>query len=257
LIQEETQILVQLGLTKSQARVYLTLLEIEKTSAAKISKHSKIARQEVYRVLGELQEKGIVERILTKPTTFKPTSLKEYANLLMENEKSKNYEIQDLLNDLLLTHKNQNSNNNHQKKEDQFLLISKEVYLEKLSKAILHTRENIEIVNSFKCLPKEFNTFIEKLQKALERHVKIRSITKEKNDIGPLKKNIPDASFSVRLHPGCNQKFIIIDKKEVFIDLTEHTGDTDKSILWSNASCFSELIQHYFEFIWKTASKLS
>jgi sugar-specific transcriptional regulator TrmB len=64
MVEEEfVQILTRLGLTISQAKVYLALLELKKATGKITAKHSEVARQEAYRVLGELQEKGRVSDI--------------------------------------------------------------------------------------------------------------------------------------------------------------------------------------------------
>ena len=64
------QALNKLGLTTNQGKLYLTLLRTGKTSGSILSKETKLARQEVYRLLNELQEKGLVEKIISAPLEF-------------------------------------------------------------------------------------------------------------------------------------------------------------------------------------------
>ena len=60
LVQEETvQTLVNLGLTVLQAKVYLSLAKSGVSTGRATAKAAKVASQDVYRVLIELQEKGI------------------------------------------------------------------------------------------------------------------------------------------------------------------------------------------------------
>ena len=81
------QTLTRLGLTISQAKVYFDLLRLEKATVNTISKHSKMARQQVYRVLAELQDKGLVEKIISIPTEFEPVPIEDCMFVLIERKK--------------------------------------------------------------------------------------------------------------------------------------------------------------------------
>ncbi len=48
--------LIEVGLTSNQAKVYLTLVQQKSAPAVTISKVSKIARAEVYRILASLSD---------------------------------------------------------------------------------------------------------------------------------------------------------------------------------------------------------
>jgi len=52
--------LVELGFTNNEAKIYLTLLELKKTTATKIAQLSKIHRRNVYDALDRLSKKGFV-----------------------------------------------------------------------------------------------------------------------------------------------------------------------------------------------------
>ena len=67
---EALQYLIQLGLTRMQANIYLTLLLYGKTEARIIAHWSNSPRTEVYRALNELQENGLVDRELSCPLKF-------------------------------------------------------------------------------------------------------------------------------------------------------------------------------------------
>ena len=73
--------LTELGLTKNEAKAYETLLKLGKTSAAHISKESRVPYGRIYDVLGSLEEKGLVKTI-PEPTRMyfpsDPKALEEY-----------------------------------------------------------------------------------------------------------------------------------------------------------------------------------
>jgi sugar-specific transcriptional regulator TrmB len=68
----EVQLLIQMGFTRSQATVYLSLLKLGDTDSKELSKEANLSSQQVFRIIRELQEIGLVEReLIMKPYKFK------------------------------------------------------------------------------------------------------------------------------------------------------------------------------------------
>lgn len=80
---------MQLGFNRLQAEVYVALLSLGQATGKALSQHSKVARQEVYRILKELQEKGLVEKIIVMPTKFKALPIEDCLRTLIERKKKK------------------------------------------------------------------------------------------------------------------------------------------------------------------------
>jgi sugar-specific transcriptional regulator TrmB len=55
-------------LTLNQAKVYLAVIKLEKTTVVQVANFSKVRREDVYRILPSLEKMGLVERLLGKPT---------------------------------------------------------------------------------------------------------------------------------------------------------------------------------------------
>ncbi|HJX02752.1 MAG TPA: response regulator, partial [Candidatus Bathyarchaeia archaeon] len=62
--------LVDFGLTKTQAKIYVTLVSLGVASASEVAALSKIRREEVYRIIPELEKRGIISRKLQTPRKF-------------------------------------------------------------------------------------------------------------------------------------------------------------------------------------------
>jgi sugar-specific transcriptional regulator TrmB len=80
-----TAVLVGLGLSARQAWVYLALLRVGDTVARPVASLAGVPRQEVYGLLSELQQMGLVRQNLTTPTTYTATPFIEAAKILFEN----------------------------------------------------------------------------------------------------------------------------------------------------------------------------
>ena len=82
--------LPEYGLTEIQAKVYYHLLRLGKTSSTEISKKVGVHRSEVYRVLRELAEKGIVtEHKNIRPILFTPARPQVALDLLLQEQEKK------------------------------------------------------------------------------------------------------------------------------------------------------------------------
>src|SRR4030043_595729 len=86
---ENTDLLLGLGLNLNQARVYLAILKLEKTTVGQVAKFSKVRREDVYRLLPTLEKMGLVERLLGKPTEIRATLIADSLALLVAEEKNK------------------------------------------------------------------------------------------------------------------------------------------------------------------------
>jgi CheY-like chemotaxis protein/predicted transcriptional regulator len=79
--------LPEYGLTEVQAKVYYHLLTLGQTSSTKVAKELGVHRSEVYRVLRELAEKGLVtEHKDKRPTLFTPTPPEEALAILLQQQ---------------------------------------------------------------------------------------------------------------------------------------------------------------------------
>jgi sugar-specific transcriptional regulator TrmB len=72
------------GLTGNEARAYVALVKLGVAAVNKIVQLSKIRREEIYRIMPKLEQLGLVERILGKPTKYKPISLAEALSILFK-----------------------------------------------------------------------------------------------------------------------------------------------------------------------------
>jgi sugar-specific transcriptional regulator TrmB len=97
--------LTSLGLSESDARVYIFLALKGPTKTGNIVTDLKMSRQQIYRSLRYLQGKGIVFADSTSRGVFSALVFEKALKLLIENEKTKNQILQDTKEALLLDFK--------------------------------------------------------------------------------------------------------------------------------------------------------
>ncbi|HYA78079.1 MAG TPA: helix-turn-helix domain-containing protein, partial [Verrucomicrobiae bacterium] len=112
-----------MGLTNSQAKVYLSLAKLGDATAKEISTITQVARQEVYRVLVGLQKLGLVVKVVSVPSKFKAISTDDAFSILMEHRKKETSELEVTISEMLKKFKNGNARLALEKEETKFNLV--------------------------------------------------------------------------------------------------------------------------------------
>jgi sugar-specific transcriptional regulator TrmB len=237
-----------------QAKVYLALV-ISGTSTGRIvAKVSKVASQDVYRLLTELQEKGLVEKVIAKPIRYKATQINEGIDILLENEKQK-YVEKEKQGKKIFNNFNENKNQNMEQENVQFTVISQLALLLKMHEKMANAaKKSIDFFVPLKSSEKRFFHECSWLKRAMSRGVKIRAIIPKVNEETfaknpkPLLKN---RLFELRYLPEAHILFgmHIFDKQEVTVMVSEKPLPS----LWTNSPHVAELANAYFENLWSSA----
>ncbi len=86
------QLLEEIGLTKGETKVYLTLLKTGETTTGKIIEYSGLSSGKIYEILDKLIKKGLASFIIKEKTKyFQASSPRRILDFL--NEKEKNLEV--------------------------------------------------------------------------------------------------------------------------------------------------------------------
>jgi len=97
-----TQILQEIGLSNTEAKVYLALLELGSALAGEITKKSEVNRTNVYDALERLIEKGLATYVVSaNRKVFEPVNPERLQEILKEREEKLN----SLMPELKLKHK--------------------------------------------------------------------------------------------------------------------------------------------------------
>jgi DNA-binding response OmpR family regulator len=85
-LEETSNELAYFGLTKTQAKIYIATTALGVASASEIAKLSKIRREEVYRIIPELEKRGLITRKLKIPRKFSATQPETAIQMLTETK---------------------------------------------------------------------------------------------------------------------------------------------------------------------------
>jgi sugar-specific transcriptional regulator TrmB len=255
---ENVSILVHLGLSQLEAKVYLALFRSKNPTAWTISKISGISRPDVYRVLGNLEETGFVEKIVSKPQKFHPIPAEEVVSTLLERRKRQNEQLQKEASRLAQALQGKTANEETDDKCGFILISGRNSVHSKAEKMLRSAQECICCLGFPRRIFSWLSFCSSTLEEVLAKKVDCRVIMpKFEEDVGDALKSLGKRpNFSVRLileRP--ETAFSIWDRKEILIDTSAIDTAAPAPVLWSDNKCIVTLCQEYFEYLWLKAKK--
>lgn len=253
----DTRALIDLGLTGAQARIYLALLRIGISSIREVAKISKVARPDTYRAIAGLHELGLVEKLLTTPTKFKPLPIDDAVNILMLRRTRESIELNERANRLIKNF--EEKKNSPTIEESQFIVIPKGETLElKTQRMIDNAQETVSLVVPQRRIRPLIANYLELFKNALKRKVTVRAITDghSENESHEILELLKFRMFEIEYATTepC-VIFILIDNKEILLMTSAKVGYLESPAVWSNNPGLIELAQGYFELTWTTLSE--
>jgi predicted transcriptional regulator len=262
-LDEKVDVLNKLGLTTLQAKVYWILCRLGQATIRTISRSGQLDRAEVYRAVYELQEKGLVEKMVTNPIRFMPIPPSEGLKILLKRKTKEYKEIETKTKNLVQKVEKGEEKETQGEEGCQFLFIPKD---EAMWRHFLKRYETVR-ANFDAILPVEtLNLLMSEdliFNKSFEKGVTLRLLTCDAEDNGHLLENISKiigkGSFEVRYISGSRVRpFRILDKKEVFIGTQKNFKINclkHPANVWSSNENIVAIFQDYFDYLWQTAAK--
>lgn len=259
---EAIRALATLGLTTSEATVYLTLAKLEKADAKTIYKSSAVARQDIYRILAQLQEKGLVERLVVIPAEFKPVPIEWCVSILVKRIRNKLSENEKAATNALKKLKKENFENALPEEESNFVVTpkNKEIFSKKVREMLENSRKSMDIIITAKRFNYVGALFEGDFKRALERGVKFQIITELIEN-----ENLPSKGLKALMqHPFFNVRYVPgkvptpawqADNKRMFIVTSSIiNASSEVSTFWTNNSQIVAGFHSYFKLLWNTQS---
>lgn len=259
MIQDDTcvQTLIELGLTRLQAKTYLALATFGKANVKTISKSSSVARQDIYRIMSALQKLGLAEKIIAKPTIYKATPIKEGLSILLQKRKEKIAELQKKTSSLLDTFQANNAEIALQEGSMQFMVTSEISLLHKMHKKLTGAAQtSIDIVIPLNFVEVMLSNESRCFKRAIRRGAKMRILAQKTEG-----ETMPRKPQALAEKPFFELKYLytpdqlgmhIFDRKEVTLCVSEKGGVPS---LWSSNSNIVKLATNYFDCMWNKAEE--
>jgi sugar-specific transcriptional regulator TrmB len=252
---EQISVLVDLGMSITQAKIYLSLAKSKSLTAHAIANVAKIARPDVYRILPLLEDAGFVERVIASPFEFHAIPVNMCISILMQKRIMKTAELKKKSSILEKNFCRKSENDEVDEKFEFMLIPNKDAIYKKAEKMIKNTVDSL----CFLCLQKRMSSWLShyspQLEAALAKKISCKIIMPENGNTNM------DALFKImRKYHNLELKWIsaepeagfsVWDKKEVLISTSAIDTPFPFPTLWSRNKAMVALLQNYFDLLWK------
>jgi len=248
--------LAKFGLLKNEIRVYLYLARSGERKAGEIAESISLHRTETYRILRDLEKKGIVFSIFEKPLRFTAVALDKAIDLLVDAQKIKIKLLeQEKPNIVELWQSMPQPKVENAKKELFQMLEGEQQVLMKANELIDKTEEKFQIYASADYLSElYYNDFSDKLKTQADK-VELNVITDSSSKSAYFIGQMAWLSESHRIVESQNLPcFMISDNKEVLIAFHEKGNGNDEdskkkyrtAAIWTNYNALVNMLQVLF-----------
>lgn len=258
------RILLEFGLTDTQASVYISIVRLGLASVSEITKESRVRREEVYRVLPSLEAVGLAERVLGNPVKVRATPVEEALPALIKRFRDETNRKVTVLEEITVEYlKNQSKNGFAplvQNGKSYLAMISQWNAVNHRGLAMVSGSQNeVSLITSIYNADLGFADFSDALKQASKRKVNIRIIAeavKDEKQIHEIlnKNRLSKSQLSLKYttHPSIH--YMISDQKEAMLSTMADAHGSESPYLWTNEENLVGILQTNFEQMWHSSS---
>lgn len=255
--------LLDLGLSRNEAKVYLFLAKAGKSTASKVAKAVSLNRTEIYRVLKGLERKGLVSLILEKPMKFVAVPFENAVSWLIEAEKMKLRTLEQRKDRLLEIWVSLPGSYMDSELREVFQILEGSNQIESKARELLEsTKYEFCVFISEDIISRLYHSgFLDELERISKKGVDVRLIADNSPKIEFFIKEMKFKNVKyVLMDAGDLPFFLISDEKEVLLMLRknrsnflgEMTKNSKAVVLWTNYYALTRILYRLFIELWNS-----
>ena len=262
--EELAQELTDFGLSINQAKVYLSVARSKIATVDTISRETRLYRQDVYKIMPILEKKGLVVKIIDRPTKFESLPIEKAIDALISKERktaedrlSRLESISEKLKSKVVSWQKENQKT---KVEPKFrLLVNDSEIRNVFDLSFENVKEELNLVTTPELAPYITRILNERIGLLAKKRIKTRIIVD--NPSGDFKKakkivqglqSIDSKLFLlIKQLPGTFfPPYRVFDDKEAWIMISKETETGHPCFLWTNAPNVIKFYKESFEKAW-------
>jgi sugar-specific transcriptional regulator TrmB len=257
---EDIRLLIEIGFTKTQAKVYLTLLKFGETDAKTLSKKTDMPKPEVYRTINELQKKSLVEKEITSPSKFIAIPIQLGLQILMKQKVQQCKETQRKIKQFLRQRQSCPLQSHPIQGYKLIMVEGRERIMQMITLEHDCVQQSVDILTTLQRLLQILDFSLQNHMEALERAVKYRVVVEKPvgRIIFPesIHALLAKPNFALRLSVSpLKTNGAIFDEKEVTFSFYPSKPLGESSIIWTNHTSFLSMFQDQFDKTWEKSLK--
>ncbi len=262
-IEHNVELLVRLGLNFTQAKIFLALCTEGMCTARAIAESSGVAREVVYQVIPMLQQKGLIETVISSPQAYRAIPIEHAFEILV---KQKSEEKKKLLRDVKEGIKSLKKLQKGQFEESSQVVVFPQgkALRNRILSEIKKAQVSVDAIVSWPEFVKYDQHYVNDKNNETVRKAKVR-ILLHRNLLDPkllcdtlIGRNLGFGSIEFRVSADASLvNMMIYDDKKMFIEVSEADKAKRKTpSLFTNSTCLIQTATCYFGRNWKTATPL-
>jgi sugar-specific transcriptional regulator TrmB len=260
---DKTDLLMGLGLTPNQAKVYQTILKLGNATVIQIAKSSSVRREDVYKVLTTLEKMGLVEKLLGKPAIIRATPVAGALASLVLDEKVKSDErIASMKAKFQVLSKAKWEQPIAVGEEESIyaLLPEGKAIITKLTSSIISSKSNVLWIDTQKESSHLISLLSHEIKRAIHNRVEFKLIIEDFRPDEDQKKQVQHTinieCINARINPQPLNRFEIFDDSEAIISTNRKNTTEGTSALWTTDTNLIGILKGYFETAWRESQEL-
>jgi sugar-specific transcriptional regulator TrmB len=250
----------KLGLSKNEIKIYIHLARTGERKASEISEALSLHRTETYRILRDLEKRGLVSSVFEKPLKFIATPFEKALEILIETRKLKIQLLEKKKKTLVdLWGALPKQRLKVERKEVFQILEGEEQISLKASEILENTEKEVIVFASDDDLARLYHSgFLDKLERVAKKRLKVRLLTNysPKSCFFIEKTKLANVKYSV---VGVDELpcFIVSDGEQLLLLIRNNGGKRRIAALWTNYSAFLKTLSVLFNELWEHESPLN
>ncbi len=245
--------LYRLGLSKNEVRIYIHLARTGEHKASEISEALSLHRTETYRILRDLEKKGLISSVFEKPLKFIATPFEKALDVLIETKKMKINLLEKRkksLVDLWLSLPKPEAEN---ERKEAFQILEGEEQISLKAEEILNNAEKeVFVFTSEHDITSFYHSgLLDKLEEASKKNVNVQLLTNysPKSCFFIEKIKLKKAKYSLSNVEDI-PTFILTDDKQLLLLIRKNNGKKRVAALWTNYEAFIKALKALFLELW-------
>jgi sugar-specific transcriptional regulator TrmB len=247
------ELLMQLQLTKLQAKVYIGVTKSGAVTGRAAAKAANIAPADVYRVLLELIEKGLIYKLLAKPNMFKAVPLSDGISILVGQREEQINNVKKVIKEVV--EREQASSNQQNNPSFIFLQSGKGAFGQIIPKVLQSASTSIDFIRNFRDSMYGHDTMSKVELDLMSKGVKIReiiSVTKPSKASNVFLRLLKNPMFEVRFIDYPEPASIVIkDRTEAYVSTEINDAAIDLPHLCFSNRILVRITQEWYDDLWK------
>jgi len=242
-----------LGLSKNEVKVYVYLARTGEHKASDISEALSLHRTETYRILRDLEKRGLISSVFEKPLKFIATPFEKALDILIETKRMKLNLLEKKRQSLVDIWLSLPKPEVELERKEVFQILEGEEQISLKADEIVGKAESEILVFISECDIANFyhSGLLEKLEKALKKGVNVQLLTtySPKTCFFLEKTKLKRAKYS-QLNADKLPTFIIADNEHLLLLIRKDNGKKKVAALWTNYDAFIKALKTLFNELW-------